>query len=296
MSVSIDDVRRMRSFNRTVTERVGALDEHYLARGRPLGASRLLWELGADGTDLRALRARLALDSGYLSRLLRNLERDGLVTVGALETDRRVRIARRTAAGEAEVAEIDRLSDDLARGLLEPLDDRQRSQLVDAVATVERLLTAGMVEIAPADAASDDVRFCVDSYFAELDARMDTGFDPALSRHGDIAEYVEPVGMVLLARLRGDPVGCGALRFGDAGVTEIKRMWLSQSVRGLGLGRRLLGELERHARGHGAQLVRLDTNHVLAEAIALYRRAGYAQVPAFNDERHADHWFEKRLV
>jgi len=96
--------------------------------------------------------------------------------------------------------------------------------------------------------------------------------------------------------LRGDPVGCGALRFGDAGVTEIKRMWLSQSVRGLGLGRRLLGELERHAHDHGARLVRLDTNHVLAEAIALYRRAGYAQVPAFNDERHADHWFEKRLV
>jgi DNA-binding MarR family transcriptional regulator/GNAT superfamily N-acetyltransferase len=256
----------------------------------------LLWEIGADGTDLRALRARLALDSGYLSRLLRNLERDGLVTVGALETDRRVRIARRTAAGEAEVAELDRLSDDLARGLLEPLDGAQRSQLLDAVATVERLLTAGMVEIAPADAASDDVRFCVGSYFAELDARMDTGFDPALSRHGDIAEYVEPVGMVLLARLRGDPVGCGALRFGDAGVTEIKRMWLSQSVRGLGLGRRLLGELERHARDHGARLVRLDTNHVLAEAIALYRKAGYAQVPAFNDERHADHWFEKRLV
>ena len=108
-----DDVRRMRSFNRTVTERVGALDEHYLARGRPLGASRLLWEIG-EGTDLRTLRARLALDSGYLSRLLRNLERDGLVTVGPVENDGRVRIARRTATGDAEVAELDRLSDDLA--------------------------------------------------------------------------------------------------------------------------------------------------------------------------------------
>ncbi len=294
--MSLDEVRQLRSFNRTVTERIGALDDHYLARGRPLGASRLLWEIGADGTDVRTLRARLGLDSGYVSRLLRGLERDRLVTIGPLESDRRVRVVRRTPAGDAEVAEIDRLSDDLARGLLAPLDARQRAQLVVAVATVERLFTAGMVEIAPADAASDDVRFCVGSYFAELDARMDTGFDPALSRHGDIAEYVEPVGMVLLARLRGEPVGCGALRFGDQGVTEIKRMWLSQSVRGLGLGRRLLGELERHARDRGVRVVRLDTNHVLAEAIALYRSAGYAQVPAFNDERHADHWFEKHLV
>ena len=124
--MSLDEVRQLRSFNRTVTERIGALDDHYLARGRPLGASRLLWEIGPDGTDVRRLRARLALDSGYLSRLLRGLERDGLVTVGPLESDRRVRVARRTPAGDAEVAEIDRLSDDLARGLLEPLDDRQR--------------------------------------------------------------------------------------------------------------------------------------------------------------------------
>jgi DNA-binding MarR family transcriptional regulator/GNAT superfamily N-acetyltransferase len=292
----VEDLNRLRSFNRTVTERIGALDEHYLARGRPLGASRLLWEIGADGTDLRALRARLALDSGYLSRLLRNLERDGLVTVGALASDRRVRIARRTAAGNAEVAELDRLSDELARGLLEPLDDRQRSQLLEAVGTVERLLTAGMVEIAATDATSEEARFCVDAYFGELDRRMEGGFDAARSRYGDIADFVEPAGMVLLARLRGEPVGCGALRFGDDGVTEIKRMWLSPSVRGLGLGRRLLGELERYARAHGARLVRLDTNHVLVEAVALYRSAGYAQVPAFNDERHADHWFEKTLT
>ena len=293
--MDLDEVRQLRSFNRTVTERIGALDDHYLARGRPLGASRVLWEIGPDGTDVRTLRARLALDSGYLSRLLRGLERDGLVTVGPLESDRRVRVARRTPAGDAEFFEIDRLSDDLARGLLEPLDERQRAQLIEAVATVERLFTAGLVEIAPADPASDEVRFCVGSYFAELDARMDTGFDPALSRYGDIGEFVEPVGMVLLARLRGEPVGCGALRFGD-GATEIKRMWLSQSVRGLGLGRRLLGELERHAREHGARLIRLDTNHVLAEAIALYRSAGYEEVPAFNDEHHADHWFEKVLT
>jgi DNA-binding MarR family transcriptional regulator/N-acetylglutamate synthase-like GNAT family acetyltransferase len=293
--MSLDEVRQIRTFNRTVTERIGALDEHYLARGRPLGASRVLWEIGPDGTDVRTLRARLALDSGYLSRLLRSLERDRLVTVDPLEADRRVRIARRTPAGDAEAAELDRLSDDLARGLLEPLDDRQRARLLDAAVTIERLLRAGMVEIAAADPTTDEARFCVGSYFAELDRRMDGGFDASLSRYGDIAEFVEPAGMLLLARLRGEPVGCGALRFGESGVTEIKRMWLSNEVRGLGLGRRLLGELERHARDHGARLVRLDTNHVLTEAIALYDSAGYARIEAFNDERYADHWFEKQL-
>ena len=63
-------VRDVRSFNRTVTQRVGALQDEYLASGRPLGASRVLWEVGEAGGDLRALRARLDLDSGYLSRIV----------------------------------------------------------------------------------------------------------------------------------------------------------------------------------------------------------------------------------
>ena len=92
----IDQVRR---FNRTVTQRVGALDDAFLARGRPLGQARLLWEIGPDGRDVRDLRARLDLDSGYLSRLLRALEHDGLVTVEVNEADGRLRTARLTATG-----------------------------------------------------------------------------------------------------------------------------------------------------------------------------------------------------
>ena len=114
----IDQVRR---FNRAVTQRAGALDDAFLARGRPLGQARVLWEIGPDGRDVRDLRARLDLDSGYLSRLLRALERDGLVTVEVNEADGRIRTARLTAAGEAERAELDRLSDDAAASLLGPL-------------------------------------------------------------------------------------------------------------------------------------------------------------------------------
>src|SRR4051812_20739897 len=128
----MDAVAQVRSFNRTVTERIGALETSYLARQRPLGASRVLWEIDA-GADVRDLRVRLRLDSGYLSRLLRALEAEGLVTVEADREDRRVRTARLTAAGDAERARLDADSDALARALLEPLSQGQRLRLLQAM-------------------------------------------------------------------------------------------------------------------------------------------------------------------
>src|ERR687890_2356921 len=104
-------VEQIRRFNRVVTERVGALDDHFLGLDRPLGEARLLWEI-ADGCELRLLRSRLALDSGYLSRLLRSLEAAGLVEVSASGADRRIRVARLTAAGRAERAVLDQRADD----------------------------------------------------------------------------------------------------------------------------------------------------------------------------------------
>src|SRR6266545_4601340 len=100
----------VRAFNRTVTQRVGALDDRYLARDRPLGEARVLWEIGEHGCELRIMRARLALDSGYLSRLLRSLEGAGLISVRASERDKRVRTARLTKKGTAERALLDRRS------------------------------------------------------------------------------------------------------------------------------------------------------------------------------------------
>ena len=290
-----DLTARVRSFNRTVTQRVGALSDHYLARARPLGASRVLWEIGPDGTDARALRARLDLDSGYLSRLLRNLQDEGLIRVVPAEGDHRVRTAVLTAAGRAERAELDRLSDDLAASLLAPLNDRQRDQLAAAMGTVERLLTAGLVTFAVTDPASPEARACMAAYFAELGERFDGGFDPGASLPATDADLVEPSGLLLLARLHGEPVGCGALKFHGTEPAELKRMWVANRARGLGLGRRLLAELEDQARRHGATVVRLETNQVLTEAITLYRSAGYAEVSAFSDEQYAHHWFEKQL-
>jgi len=73
-------------------------------------------------------------------------------------------------------------------------------------------------------------------------------------------------------------------------------MWVDPAARGLGIGRRLLDELEARAAAHGCRTVRLETNATLSEAIALYRRAGYREIPAFNDEAYAHHWFAKDLA
>src|SRR3954451_7979806 len=293
MDAAVDQVRR---FNRTVTQRVGALSDRFLARDRPLGASRLLWEVGTEGCEVRSIRARLGLDSGQLTRLLRGLEAAGLVRVEPHASDRRVRVARLTRSGRSELRLLDRRSDHVARSVLEPLDPDRRAVLVAAMATVERLLTRSMVELRPTDPAHRDARRCVSAYFAELDRRSDSGFDPSAGISAERHELVPPAGALLVAYLHGEPVGCGAVKHPRDRPAEIMRMWVAESARGLGIGRRLLAELEGLAVRSGATVARLETNRALVEAIDMYRSAGYDDVPTFNDEPFAHHWFEKRLA
>jgi DNA-binding MarR family transcriptional regulator/GNAT superfamily N-acetyltransferase len=288
-------VEQVRSFNRTVTERVGALHDHFLGRDHPLGEARLLWEIGTQGARVRELRSRLGLDSAYLSRLLRSLEGQGLVVVRKSEQDGRVRRVQLTEAGVRERAELDHRADAFARSLLEPLNDGQRAKLAAAMAEVERLLTASMVKITITDPTSPDARWCIEQYFAELNQRFETGFDPTLGISAHPHELTPPNGLLLVARLREEPVGCGALKFHQNAPAELKRMWVAPHARGLGLGRRLLQELERCAREAGVTILHLETNGTLIEAIQLYRRSGYQEVAPFNDEPYAHHWFEKRL-
>jgi DNA-binding MarR family transcriptional regulator/ribosomal protein S18 acetylase RimI-like enzyme len=281
-------VAQVRRFNRLVAQRVGALNDRFLARDRPIAEARVLWEIGREGSEVRELRSRLELDSGHASRLLRALEADGLVEVVPSAADRRVRRAQLTPAGLDERDVLDRRSDELAASFLAPLSARQRDRLVRAMGEVERLLTAAMVEIRRVDPMDPEAQSCLRRYFAELDRRSEPGLDPSQTLP------VEPDEM-LVAYLRGDPVGCGALKHHPGAASDIKRMWVSESVRGLGIGRRLLADLEARAAWSGAPAVRLDTNRALTEAIGLYRSSGYVEVAPFNAEPFAHHWFEKRL-
>lgn len=288
-------IRQVRSFNRTVTRRIGVLADDYLGRGRPLAESRLLFEVGREGASVRELRARLSLDSGYLSRLLRSLEAQGLAKSQPTPEDARVRRVTLTAKGRREVDALDRRSQAFATSLLESLGESQRERLVAAMAQVERLMRAAAVSIEPADPAGPEARACIDAYLAELQARFESGFDPGRGPSADPRELVPPAGVMLLARLDERALACGALKVLGDGIGEIKRMWVSPDARGLGIAQRLLDALERHATQMGVAVLRLDTNRSLTEARALYARNGYREIPAYNDNPYADHWFEKRL-
>ena len=289
-------IKQVRSFNRLVTLRTGALNDSYLGRGRPLGEARLLFEIGPDGSDIRSLRERLGLDSGYASRLLKSLEAQGMIAVESDSSDRRRRLVTLTAKGRLEHAAYDSLSDDLAQSLLNGLSRSQRDRLVAAMAEVEALMNVAAVTINAEPESSVDAQRCVAAYYRELDERFDGGFDPGNGGYAGKTGGADASGVFLVARLRGDAIGCGALKPLDAHTGEIKRMWIAQTARGLGLARRLLDALECEARRSGLKRVVLDTNRSLLEAQALYRKAGYRETGRYNDNPYADFWFEKELA
>lgn len=288
-------IQAVRRFSRLVTQRVGALDESYLRRGRPLGEARLIFEAGRAGADLRGLREKLGLDSGYLSRLLRSLEAQGLVTVEKENADRRRRRVTLTAMGRVEWAAYDRLSDGLAASILAPLGQRQREQLLAAMAEVERLIRAAAIELRVVSPKSAVAWQCIAAYFGELAARFEGGFDPGAGDPAHGEDLAPPKGLFIVARLDGRSVGCGGLRRIDESVGEVKRMWTAPEARGQGVARRVLRRLEDLARASGMARLRLDTNRALLEAQAMYRKEGYREIARYNDNPFAHHWFEKNL-
>ena len=150
-------------------------------------------------------------------------------------------------------------------------------------------------QIERVDPASAQARWCVNQYFAEINRRFEHGFDPALSIPADDDDFRPPLGAFLMATADGEPVACGAVKTIAPHIGYLKRMWVADSARGLGLGRRLLRALEDQARELGMVTLRLETNRTLVEAISMYRRSGYTEVAPFNDEPYAHHWFEKEL-
>jgi len=289
-----EDIQTLRRFSRTVSQRTGVLETDYLGSGRPLAEARLLFEVGRQGCTVRELRQRLGFDPGYLSRLLRALEKDGLIESVPDASDARVRHITLTDKGDAEWQLLDDRSEALAATLLSPLPDIQRERLVSAMAQVERFLRASGLRIEHADADSPEARACIEAYFNELQQRFDNGFDPALTVSANPEELTPPAGYFLLAWLDGEAVGCVALKV-KSGSGEIKRMWVAESARGIGVAQRMLDAAETLARKAGVQILQLDTSRDLIEARALYLRNGYKEIPAYNDNPYADHWFEKHL-
>jgi ribosomal protein S18 acetylase RimI-like enzyme len=226
---------------------------------------------------------------------LRALEASELIAVAPSEADGRVRVARLTRAGRKERELLARRSDDLAVSMLAPLTDAQRQALTAAMRTVRRLLTAAEIEIREVDPATADAQRCINAYFAELNRRSKIPYDPSQGVPAEPHEMTAPAGLFLVAYMHGEAIGCGGVKHHHGEPSEIKRMWVAESARGLGIASRILVKLEADAKTSGATHARLETNGTLTEAINMYRSAGYREVPAFNDEPFAHHWFEKTL-
>jgi DNA-binding MarR family transcriptional regulator/ribosomal protein S18 acetylase RimI-like enzyme len=290
------DTATLRRFNRSYTQRIGALEDSFLGLGLPLGAARMLFEIGHGPTTVAELRARLGLDSGYVSRLLRGLEAKRLIALETDPADRRRRTVRLTAKGRATWRRLEERSEELAHRLVEPLTDRQRQRLTDALATADLLVRAATVSLDVVDPAGPGARSAVAAYFAELDRRFPTGFAPGDAATADVAAMRAPAGCFVLASSDGEPVACGGVQTIGDRIGEVKRMWVHDEWRGAGLGSRLLRRLEDEARALGHRTVRLDTNGTLTEAIAMYGRAGYRPIERYNDNPYAQAWFEKRLT
>jgi len=283
----------VRRFNRSYTQRIGALEDSFLGMGMPLSHERLLYEIGSAPGAIQGLRARLGLDSGYLSRLLRRLESKGLAVVTEDPNDRRRRRVDLTPKGRTHWVELEKRSDERARLLVDPLAERQRERLARALAEADLLVRAATVSLETVAPESETARKAVGHYFAEIGRRF--GYVATGESEKDAKLLASPQGAFVVAVSDGDPVACGGIQTIRDGVGEVKRMWVHDNWRGAGLGSRLLRHLEDVSRSLGHRMVRLDTNRALNEAIGMYERAGYVRIARYNDNPFATHFFERAL-
>lgn len=291
--MSTDAIARIRRFNRAVTSEVGALDESFLGRGRPLGAARVLNAIGHGYTDVAEIRDYLGLDSGLMSRLLRSLEAEGLVLTTPHPDDARRRIVSLTPTGEAEYAAYESLSDAQAETIL--ARHPKSEALLAAMDLIATALGRDRIVLETVDPNTPDALYCLDQYYAELGRRFATGYDVSLAAAPDAREMSAPLGAFILALSDDLPIGCVGLKGKGTEIAEIKRLWVAPAARGLGLARRLMQAAENAARALSITTLRLDTNSALPEALALYQSSGWVEIDRFNDDPYPDYFFEKTL-
>lgn len=291
--MSSDPIARIRRFNRAVTRETGALDQSFLGRGRPMGPARVLHAIGQGHTDLEAIRTYLAMDKTLLSRIVKALQADGLLTLSRGAEDARRRVATLTDNGQTEVAAYNALSDAQAQSLLSR--HPRPEALLEAMDLVASALGRDEIGVTQVDPRTPRAVYCLEEYYAELERRFDTGFDVNLSCDPEATDMIPPRGTFLIAKSDDLPIGCVGVKGTEKGYGEIKRLWVSPAARGLGLAKRLMTDAEHHARQLGIKALRLDTNSALPEAIRLYQTTGWHQIDRYNDDPYPDYFFEKHL-
>jgi DNA-binding MarR family transcriptional regulator/GNAT superfamily N-acetyltransferase len=287
-----DRVDAVRAFNRFYTGVIGVLDEGLLRTDYSLTEARVLFELAqADSLDVGALRDAVAIDAGYLSRILARFEEKGLVQRGRSEEDARRRVVRLTARGRSVSGTLGRRSAEEIAGLLSTLGDAEQRRLLGAMGTIRTVLREGPAQRAVAlrQPGPGDLGWIVERHGAiyQQEYGWDDRFEALVARIvADFAEHRDPRrDRAWIARVDGEPAGCVLCVHRDDEVAQLRLLMVEPSARGLGVGTRLVEEVLRFARDAGYARVTLWTNDVLRDARRIYERAGFEFV---DGQPHAD--------
>jgi DNA-binding MarR family transcriptional regulator/N-acetylglutamate synthase-like GNAT family acetyltransferase len=287
-----DDVAAIRRFNRFYTRQLGLLAESMLASPYSLSEARVLYELAhrADATASDLIR-ELGLDAGYLSRMLKKFEDQGLIRRAPAEDDARRAVIALTAKGATEFAPLDRGSQEGVVAMLNAIAPADRPRLVAATKTIARLLGEPAATPEPyilrgletGDAGWITHRQAIiyareygwtspkfEALVAEILSKFITNFDPAHERAWIAERDGEVVGSVFIARASPE-------------VAQLRLLYVDPSARGLGLGRRLVDECIRFSRAKGYKTLMLWTHDILVPAVRIYEAAGFKLI---REERH----------
>ena len=288
-----DQVAAVRSFNRFYTTVAGLLREGLLGTDLTLTEARLVFDLAQrDQTEVGALRETLALDAGYLSRLIGRLEERGLLKRARSAEDARRQVLTLTARGRRKFELLDQRSANEVGALLEGIPAADRRRLVGAMGTIEAILAGGERPasfvirpplpgeygwIVQCHAAVYSEEFGFDVRFESLIARIVSGF---------AADHDPRREACWIAEVDGEPAGSVFCMRKSERVAQLRLLCVDPRTRGAGIGTRLVDECLRFAKRTGYRRIALWTHDVLTDARRIYDRAGFE----FDDEEPHSMW------
>jgi len=279
-----EQVAAIRRFSRFYTRRIGAMDAAYLGGPYVLAEVRALYEIAhADGVTPKALAELTGLDPGYLSRILGRFDRDGLTLRQRSAQDGRSVTLRLTDRGRQVFGELQMRSDGLVEDLIAPLPDKARARLTAAMAGIEQLMAApARSEIILRQHRAGDMGWVIWRHAVTYarDFGYDGRFEAMVARiAADFIEGFDPMReRCWIAEREGEIVGSVFLAKGDGDEAKLRLFLIEASVRGRGLGKRLVAECVAFARSAGYGGINLWTQSNLIAARAVYAGAGFALI------------------
>ncbi len=285
--VAVSDVKAVRAFNRFYTQRIGVLDP-YLGSDFSLTEVRVLYELAhRDQPTATELARDLALDGGYLSRILRRFEGKGWLVRVPSPADARQSLLKLTDAGHKAFAPLQQKSRDEASMMLAPLAEAERRKVINALGTVQRMLdpaaappatrTAILRDLKPGDMGWV-VQQHGEIYWREYGWNMEFEGMAAGIAAGLIRNFKPQWERGWIAELDGERVGSVFVVRKSKTVAQLRMLILTEQARGLGLGARLTDECLAFARGKGYKKMILWTNSILLAARDIYAKRGFQLV------------------